>query len=222
MRSWKMTLVLPAALLLLAPFASAQWSDNFDAYSPGSLTGQGGWGTWDDDPTCDAFVVNTLSHSSPNCVQVQTTTDAVHLFSETSGQWVITAWQFIPSGSTGLTYFILLNSYQSGGPYDWSLDLEFDCDLGLMSVVEGSGAAFIVENQWVEIKVEFDLDGCTQSIYYNGAFVETIPWQTTGVNEFRALDLFADTGSAVYYDDISLQLNTGLAPATWGQIKTLL
>lgn len=211
------------ALLSLAPAASAQWSDNFDSYSLGGLAGQGGWVPWDDDPTADANVVNTYSLSSPQSVEIMVTTDIVQQFDVTEGAWVITAHQYIPSGSSGKTYFILLNIYNPGPTSDdWSLDMEFDCDLGLMRILEGSGAAYIVYDQWVEIRVEFDLLACTQQVYYNGVFIESLPWQTSGVNELDALDLFSDTGTSVYYDDITLEEWIGLAPTTWGQIKTLM
>jgi hypothetical protein len=210
-----------ALLVALAATASADWSDNFDSYSPGGLAGQGGWATWESDPTADASIVTTYAHSSPQAVEILVTTDIVQEFTETTGSWVITAWQYIPTGATGKTYFILLNTYTVGGPYDWSTQLEFDNTLGLMTVYGGSGAAYVVRDQWVEVKVEINLDACMQTIYYNGAFIETIPWQTTGVNELAAMDLFADDGTSVYYDDISLVEQVGLQPTTWGQIKTL-
>lgn len=222
MKNVSTRIALLAALLVLAPVAAAQWSDDFDGYPLGGISGQGGWEPWEGSPTAEAYVVDTYSQSSPQSIQITPTTDITHEFSETSGQWVITAWHYIPVNSTGLQYFILLNTYTVGGPYDWSTQLEFDSDLGLVTVYGGTGAAFIVEGQWVEVKVEIDLDGNTQSIYYNGTFLETIPWQSTGVSELHCLDLFADGGSAIYWDDIVLQPNTGLEPCTWGQIKTLL
>jgi hypothetical protein len=213
---------LLAALLAMVPVASADWSDNFDSYTLGGITGQGGWSPWEGNPAAEAYVVNTYSHSASQSIQITPTTDIVQEFSETSGSWVMTAWQYIPAGSTGKQYFIMLNTYTVGGPYDWSTQLEFDSDLGLMTVYSGTGAAYIVEGQWVEVKVEINLDACTQSIYYNGVLIDTIPWQTTGVNELNALDLFSDGGSAIYWDDCSLVQVTGLTPTTWGEIKTLL
>lgn len=222
MKAYCCRFALVAALVALAPVASAQWSDNFDGYPLGGISGQGGWEPWEGSPAAEAYVVNTLSHSASQSIQITPTTDITQEFSVTSGSWVMTAWQFIPTGSTGLQYFIMLNTYTVGGPYDWSTQLEFDSDLGLMSVYGGTGAAFIVENQWVEIRVEINLDASTQSVYYNGVFLESLPWQSTGVDELKCLDLYSQGGSAIYYDDISLGLLIGLEPSTWGQIKTLI
>ncbi len=209
--------------LVLTTAVQADWSDNFDSYSPGGLNGIGGWECWDGNPAYNAFVVTSPNRSAPHSVQITPTTDITQQFSETSGTWTITAWQFIPTGSTGSQYFILLNTYTTGGPYNWSLQLHFDSNAGVVSIDDpGSASASIVYNQWVEIKVVADLTVGMQNIYYNGSFMELIPWQLTGVNELAAMDLFSDGGSNVYYDDISVTLTSALESRTWAEIKTLL
>jgi hypothetical protein len=37
-----------------------------------------------------------------------------------------TAWQYIPVGFGRISYFILLNTYDDGGPYNWSCQVFFD------------------------------------------------------------------------------------------------
>jgi hypothetical protein len=207
--------------LALAPVAGADWSDNFDSYSVGGLNGLGGWECWDANPAYNAYIVTSPNRSAPNSLQITPTTDITQQFSETSGSWVITAWQYIPTGSTGNQYFILLNTYTTGGPYDWSLQIEFNATTTQFTITDpGTYVGTILYNQWVEIKDEINLTTGMQSIYYNGTLCETIPWQLTGVNELNAMDLFSDGGSNIYYDDISLVAVTALDQQTWAEIKS--
>jgi hypothetical protein len=126
----------------------------------------------------------------------------------TSGQWRYTAWQFIPQGFTGLTNFILNNRYNDGGPYSWAVQLGFNAATGL--VTDDNGRTEIplnyVTGQWAEIRVDFDLDANTISEYYNGTLLASGVWATgtSPILELGAVDLFANTGSVVYYDDMSL------------------
>ncbi len=215
---------LTAAALAVFAFAcpaGADWSDNFDSYSTGGLMGQGGWETWESNPAANAYVVTTPHRSAPNSVQITPTTDLVHQFDEASGTWEIKAWQYIPTGAQGDQYFILLNTYTTGGPdYDWSLQMHFNCTTTQFTIEDpGTFVGTILYNQWVEVKVVINLDGGMQSIYYNGTLCETIPWQLTGVNELAALDLYSDGGDNIYYDDLSLVGMGALTPTTWGQIK---
>ena len=212
-----------AFALALAPAADANWSENFDSYSVGGLRGHGGWDTWDGDPSTDAFVVTGFNRSAPHSVQITPTTDILHPFSETTGVWTITGWQYIPSSASGKQYFILLNTYNHGGPYDWSLQVEFNSTPRQFRILSpGTYVGNIIYDQWVEVRNIFDLTTGMQSFYYNGSFCELIPWQISGVNEFAALDLFSDGGSEIYWDDFTLQLTGDLATTTWGQIKASL
>lgn len=207
--------------LMLASVASAQWSENFDSYAAGSgIYGQGGWTCWGDDPTYDAYVSDAQSQSAPNSIQIIETSDAVQEFNITEGNWEISAWHYIPSTATGKQFFILLTYYE-GASSDWALQLKFDNDIGQMSVEEGSGLVDIIDDQWVEVKVEIMLAANTQNIYYNGVFVETIPWSpSSGILEFDALDLFSDGGDPIFWDDISVVAGEALQPSSWASIKS--
>ena len=211
-------------LVLFAPVASADWEDNFDSYVLGSgLHGQGGWAGWDNDPAWDAYVTDIYAYSAPHSVEIIPTSDIVQEFSETSGKWVMEAWHYIPSGSTGEQFFILLNTYTPGGPYAWSMDLMFDSDAGTVTVKEGTGVTSIINDQWVEVMVKINLDTDTQEIYYDGTLLDAIGWSGTGVVEIAALDLFSNGGSTINWDDCHLWYDTSaLQPATWGHIKTTL
>ena len=208
-------------LVLFVPAASADWADDFDSYALGSgLHGQGGWAGWDNNPAFDAYTTDVQAYSTPHSAAILPTSDIMHSFSETAGQWTVTGWSYVPSGSTGSQYFILLNTYTHGGPYEWSTQLFFNSATGMLVVENGgTGTTPILNDQWVEVNVEIDLTANTQEIYYNGILIDSLPWMTTGVLEIAALDLFSDGGSTIYWDDLSLIDYTALQRSTWGEIK---
>lgn len=208
-------------VLVMTTAVLAQWSEDFDSYANGSgLNGQGGWFCWDSNPAYDATVTDAQAQSTPHSVAILPTSDMVQEFNVTSGVWEISAWNYTPSTAMGDQFFILLTYYE-GSQSDWALQLKFDNDIGQMTVTEGSGLIDIIDDQWIEIKVEIDLDMNLQTIYYNGIMLETIPWSPTSlILELDALDLFSDGGDTVYWDDIVLEPMAALDASTWGAIKT--
>lgn len=211
--------ILPLALLLalmplMAAAAGGPWSDNFDSYPTGQdLHGVGGWKGWQNNPVYTAFTSSAQARSAPNSVDILGASDLVHEYTATSGQWIYTAWQYIPGNMSGTSYFIMMNQYDdSGSPWNWSVEVQFDSVSGLM-IDDGSSGAVqpYIADQWVEIRVEIDLDANTQSFYYNGApFYSNQVWNGyisgpgTGANEIANVDLYANNATSVYYDDMSL------------------
>ncbi|MBK7403049.1 MAG: hypothetical protein IPJ41_00090 [Phycisphaerales bacterium] len=201
-----------AILLLAAAGASAQWSDNFDSYSNGQqLFGVGGWTGWDDSQAAAGTATDAMSLSGPNSITVSGTSDAIHPFSGyTSGVWNFTAQQYIPSNLDALTYFILNNQYNHGGPYDWGVEMHMDPTTGMVNEnihdVNGDMATPILYDQWVEISTMIDLDNNYMESYYGGAMVASGAWNayTGGIIELQNVDLYAPHSVAVYYDDLSL------------------
>ncbi len=101
--------------------ASASLED-FESYTDGSLLhGQGGWKGWSNDPAAGAVVSAKHAHSGTKSVEILGTSDLVHEFRLAGNQWALSAQQYIPSGGTGVSYFIVLNTYADGGPNDWSI-----------------------------------------------------------------------------------------------------
>ncbi|MFZ2358384.1 MAG: S8 family serine peptidase [Anaerolineae bacterium] len=190
----------------------ADWSDNFDSYATGSqLHGQGGWKGWANDPAAGALTSGAQFRSSPNSAEILGATDLVHEYAETDGQWVYTAWQYVPTSFTGQSYFILLNSYDdAGATNNWSAQVMFDGGTNLVTNDGGvsGGSAALVKGQWVELRLELDLDADIGAFYYNGNLLYSGTWSGQvsggGATTFAAVDLFANTGSVVYYDDMSL------------------
>ena len=212
----KRSLVLLTLVGLTSSVASAQWSDNFDSYATGPLSGPGGWKGWDNSPAAAGVVSTAQARSAPNSMEVALSVDAVRTYTQTtpgSGAWVYTAWQFIPTGFNGTTYFLLLNEYNDLGPYGWSVQLEVDSFTGFIHDFDDTlgGRTFnnvpYITNQWVEIKVEFDLTANTMTASYNGQVVSTGIWsiRTADAVQLECVDLYASLSSPVYYDDMSLQ-----------------
>lgn len=240
----RITLLFGAVLVLacLPATAVAQWLEGFDSYANGSsMHGQGGWKGWDNDPTWTAYVTDVQSRSSPQSVEITGNSDLVHEYcGATFGQWTYTAWQYIPGDYVGGphpdygTYFIMQNTYNDLGPYNWSVQIGFDSTTGML--VGDCGAADnvtmpYITDQWVEIRVEIYLDAMTgdppeqtgwTQVYYNGTLLDdpALPdhpdlgggysWtggvfgQGGGLLNIGSVDLFANGATPVYYDDLSL------------------
>jgi hypothetical protein len=225
----KSLLLFLFAALTLAPAAALAWSDNFDAYANGSgLIGQGGWQGWDNDASANAFVTNVQARSVPHSMEARMTTDIVQQYTGVnSGQWVISGYVYIPTGIGGTQFFILLNQYQHLGPYNWSLDLQFDCTANLVRDFDNPAVPPLplIRNQWVQVRVEINFATDTQSIFYGGNLLNQKSW-TEGASgggelNFECLDIFADTGGTIYWDDLDLREagTTAVEPATWGGVK---
>jgi uncharacterized membrane protein len=188
------------------------WSDNFDSYATDSqLHGQGGWKGWFNDPTYGAFTRDEFAVSTPNSVEIVGTSDLVHEFSGyTGGGWTVTAWQYIPAGFSGTSYFLLLNSYDDvGANLNWSTQVNFNSGSGLVVNDGASGGTLpMVTGEWVEIQVVINLDNDTQQFYYDNQLLYSGTWtdEVSGNGQLNigAVDLYANAASAVYYDNISL------------------
>jgi hypothetical protein len=192
------------------------WIETFDTYRTGTqLHGVGGWKGWNNNPVAGAFTSNTQAHSALNSVDVVGVTDLVHEYlGYDSGSWTYIAWQFIPSGTTGTPYFIMLNQYDDlGGNDNWSVQVQFDPTIGTVinTGLSVSNPVFLRRDQWVEIRVVIDLDSDTQTFYYDGQELYTGTWSNQvsggGIAAIAAVSLAAIGSSSVFYDDISLTTN---------------
>lgn len=207
----RLSLLCVLAGVAVAPaVAMGQWSDNFDTYTAGSINGQGGWQGWDNIPAGAGEVVTAVARSAPHSQAIGGGADSVRPYTGvTSGQWVYSAYQYIPQEFAGTTYFIMNNLYNDGGPYAWAVQLTFNGTTNMVTDTNGRTGTPIplVRGAWTQIRVDFDLDANTISQYYNGSLVASGAWAsgTTPVLALGAVDLFANNASPVYYDDMDLR-----------------
>jgi hypothetical protein len=202
-------------VFLLANAASAQWSDNFDGYTNRTvLDNVNGWAGWDDDGSMAAIVTDSEALSPPHSAAVGGgLSDAVRLFSGyTTGRWTFTTHVYLPSNLQGTTYFLLNNDYAHGGPYDWAVEIDMDRSAGTAHEAfrdpDGTMAAPLLYDMWMEVRVEFDLDANTADVYFGGSLIGAGPWDAysgSGILELEAVELYAPHAATVYWDEMSLQ-----------------
>jgi hypothetical protein len=206
----------------IKPLSMVDWSDNFDSYTNDQfLDGggdDGGWKGWDNAPSAGAYVVDDQALSAPYSVEVALGTDLVHEYEGyTAGIWNYTAWQYIPDDFVGDTYFILLSDYTDGAGQanTWAVQLSFNSGTGLVESQWAGETLYYLTGQWVEIRCQCDLTGDWLEIYYDGELLaehiysDTVNAGGAGPLVIDAVDLYANSASPVYYDDISL---TGEGP----------
>lgn len=188
--------------------ALANWSDNFDAYSNGQqLHGLGGWAGWDNSSGAGALVSNAHSASTPNSAEIAAGSDLTHQFTgATSGLWAFLGKVYIPTAFTGTSYFIMLNTYAHGGPYNWSVQLHFDAATNTASDDNGTATPVaFVRDAWIDFRVDIDLGADTRTVSLGGNVVSTGSWTGgTGALNVGAIDLFGNGAGNVYYDDLAL------------------
>jgi hypothetical protein len=197
------------------------WSDDFESYAVGSaLDGQGGWECWDLRPEFTPYISDKYSHSGSNSVELKwiddvNWSDIVQIFyGINSGQWTVTAWEFIPEEFVGWSNFILHNKYVINNhqiPPDGSLALISDSYTEIVYDLWGTGSETLplVRNEWVEIRVEIDFDLDTMDVYYNNTLLESESW-TAGIGQKNLACInICDDGyypaNESYFDDISIE-----------------
>jgi hypothetical protein len=223
MRSMCVVVVMLMLAALPATVEAQYFFENFDSYANNStIMGQGGWETWGSNPSADTVVTNLQSHSSPNSLYDADSADIVHQFAGlTSGTYWAKVWTYVPSTQTGELFFIILNRYDggtcAGTDCNWSVQLAM-CNSGCLTAgvaagtatnvggsdVAGTGSTALVTDQWVEVVVQIDLDANQYSIWYNNVLLDTLAWTQTGDINIAAFDLFSNSSSESYMDDVYL------------------
>jgi len=208
MRKQIAALALAVVLGLAGSIWASEFAEDFESYAAGTgLHGQGGWKGWNNLASADALVSNLYSRGGRQSVEVVGTSDLVHEFGLSGGTWILTAHQYVPSDSRGISYFILLNTYNDGGPDDWSIQTEYDLETGEIRPFFGAtgDGARIAYDRWVEIRLVIDLTANTFEEYYDGVKIAAGEWDDTANGTLGAIDLYANAASAVYYDDIKIE-----------------
>ncbi len=202
----------------IKPVSMPSWSDNFDSYANDQfLDGtpdDGGWKGWDNIPAAGAYVRDDQAYSAPHSVEIAAATDLVHEYSGyTAGQWNYTAWQYVPDDFSGTSYFILLSDYVDGAGQanSWAVQIRFDSSLLIAESEYDSVSLPLIQGRWVELRTEIDLDADWFTFYYDGNVLVEKAWTATPNNDMTgykvidAVDLYANSASPVYYDDLSLE-----------------
>ncbi len=205
------------------------FADSFDIYTfDSALHGQSGWKGWDGVAAATGHVTEVVSRSATRAVEIEGAADLVHEFcGAMAGVWSFSAWQYIPSdfdsngaGQFAGSYFNLLNTYQDGGPYDWSVQIGFDSNSGNLEVFHGDGVNTVdvpyATDRWVKIQVIVDEDDDWTRIYYDDDLVTEYAWtggvlgDGGGALDVAAVDLFANGASRLLYDDLRFESGCGV------------
>ena len=117
-----------ARCLSFSSAAGTSFVDGFESFDPlVALNYIGGWEPWDNLAGAVGYPSSAFAHSGSNSVLIRQPVDLVRRYSVNSGVWTYTAWQYIPSSTTGADhYFILMNTYNAGGTKYWSTQVRFD------------------------------------------------------------------------------------------------
>ncbi len=173
--------------------------EDFESYEVGTdLHNVDGWEGWEGTASAGAPVSDAFASSGSNSLEAIGSADVVGVVGVTGGAVTLTVQQYIPSGTSGETYFILMSQY-APNPLAWSsVGPAFNLGTGQIGGDQGT----IVYDQWVELKFEIDLDGNTVDSYYNGELLSSGQWSDAGHNTLQGIDLWANNASSIYYDDV--------------------
>ena len=192
------------------------WRDNFDSYANDQFldggADDGGWDGWGHNPTVGAYVRDDYYHTNPYSVEISGASDLVHEYiGYTSGVWDFMVKIYIPVDFSGMSYFILLCDYDGGGSGTvWTVQIRFDSDLDVVESELNGEQAPIIYGEWVAFRCHIDLDYDWLQIYYDEilfaehAYTDTYQGTGGGSINIAAVDLFANSATSIYYDDIEI------------------
>ncbi|HNY79044.1 MAG: discoidin domain-containing protein [Sedimentisphaerales bacterium] len=196
------------ALASVCVSASARvlYFEDFESFDAGVvLHERAGWEGWYGDAGAAGIVSDRYAFRGTKSVEIDASADAVQVLDITEGKWVLTAMQYIPSGTSGVTRFHMQNTYRDGDigrSVQWFFSLS-DGKIG--DDYDPSASARIIYNEWIELKLVIDLDNDLLEQYYNGALFSTRAWVYSGTSQIQSIDLFGNGASSVYYDDIRIE-----------------
>ncbi|MCL5279076.1 MAG: PA14 domain-containing protein, partial [Planctomycetes bacterium] len=200
-------LLVALAIGGISAVASASvFTEDFESYPVGNLHGTNGWKGWDNAAGATGKVSTAFAHSGTKSVEILSASDFVHEFKLAGGKYTFSIWQYIPSGGTGISYFILLNTYADAGTDDWSIQTQYNLATGAITCWHGGigGATEILFDQWVEIKLLINLDKNAFEEYYGGTLIAFGQWDDNTHGTLQAVDLFGNGASSIYYDDLQI------------------
>lgn len=203
-------IALGVSALCLNSTALGQWSDGFETYPDGPLAGNGGWEVWYSGGS-DGTVTSARAHTGSKSMRIDLLSDCVQRFNIDGGQWVFTAWTYMPADAGGVfnqdAYIILMNQYETVN--NWSIQVQFSFILQAVTSQFDNATVPLVIGEWAEFRAEIDLDANLVNTYYNGQPLGVNLSWTEGVSggglpQIRALDLYSDSVDGFHFDDVSL------------------
>ncbi|MGI9014839.1 MAG: hypothetical protein ACR2GY_11410 [Phycisphaerales bacterium] len=219
-------LLAACATLAMATAAHAQFTDDFESYTlGGGITGSSNWEEWCGSSGVDANVTNAQARSGTQSILMEPGDDVVHQTNKTSGKWEISWWTYIPTGATGETYFIILNSYFDdtnciAAQANWSAQVRIDADDNVVNAeFVDEDVAPLIRDQWVQVRAIIDLDNDVHDIYYGGCRIAAGRSWSEGTSgggavSIEAVDMYNQDCTEVYYDDFVFAASTTGVAAT--------
>jgi len=191
----------PAPILLIEDFDSLAVGTNMHDVD--------GWEGWFGDRNAGARVTDAVAYSGTNSLEiVGNRDDLVRNWPKlTTGRWVLSVMQYCPSDkqTTGIVYFGILTEYDGvAGTKAWIGELRANFAAGKAYYSWNSTIQVdLVYDEWVELRLEVDLDAQVADFYYNNVFLATaaspVP-SLVGVNIFPEPSI-----EAVYFDDLRIE-----------------
>lgn len=213
----RISIAVAVSALCLSTTALGQWSDGFEGYPDGPLSGNGNWEIWYSGGN-DGTVTSARARTGSKSMRIDFLADCVQRFNIDGGQWVFTAWTYMPSDAGGLfnqdAYIIMMNQYETVN--NWSLQVQFSFILQSVTSQFDGATLPIVFDQWAEFRAEIDLDADLVNTYYNGQPLGVnLSWRNNvsgnGLPQIRCLDLYSDSIDGFHFDDLSLVQGGGPA-----------
>ncbi len=203
------------------PACPTELDDTFDSDPLGSACGVSGWQPWLNGSSGCGTITAEQARGAGNSMKIAGSPpnpsgkadDAVYVTDLASGAWTITAHILVPTSSHGRAFVNLLNTYPLN--LNWSTDIAIDADTGLVQDIGNPGGTPVplVRNQWVELRIDVDLDGDTVSAFYdNQQFIFSRSWSNgdsgNGQKRLQALDIYSGEPvgiTTMYVDDVSIR-----------------
>jgi len=190
-----------AAIAVLAPTANAQviFNEDFEAYTLGDSSGQGGW--VDFGGTRIVPVVDTIANGGTQSLEFSTnpgygsdtTLDLAAPI--TSGQLALSFDVYQPVGYDGNSHFFFSRGPTLSGTFDEGLHLFGDGTAGTF-FDSGSPTTPLLTDQWVNVMINIDLDANTTTASYGGTEIFNGAWNNGGgtPNQFQGINIWAAEG----------------------------
>jgi hypothetical protein len=131
-----------------------------------------------------------------------------------SDAWLFKAWLFVPNGQSGQQFLIVCSRYTGAGAGTaWNMQTNFSGSTGVLEDEITGTTLPLTQNQWKEFEVFVNLRDDQVLVLYDGLFFYSGVWSfgIFGDNDpvtdsfWGAIDLFSNGGTAVYWDDLSIE-----------------